>query len=188
MKQEEKKFNIQYFAKPEDDLEDKDLEDDVDDNDDEDYIETIKKIKENSVPKDKYIKLKKQNKELLENVLNGKELPGQDKNEPDVDINALRKELYGPNRKDLSNLDYIQKTLDLRKAIIDKGGKDPMLPVAAGSETPENIEVVENVVKNLEDAIEYADGDSAIFTQELQRRMVDSNPTAGAKIRKQRLG
>ena len=40
-----------------------------------DYIEAIKEIKQNSVPKSEYAKLKEENKKLLDSIINGADLP-----------------------------------------------------------------------------------------------------------------
>ena len=140
-----------------------------------DYIEAIKKIKENTVDKAMYDAKVAENKELLEALVQGKTIQPEEK--PPVDINTLRNELYGSDTANLSNLEFITKTLELRKAIMDEGGADPFLPYGQKI-APEqsDIDAAERVAEALESCVEYADGDSAIFTQELQRIMIDTNP------------
>ena len=78
-----------------------------------DYISAINELKKNTVPKSEYAKLKEENKRLLDNVINGTELPEEMKSrqeEPKADIAALREELYG-GKRELSNLEYMEKTL-----------------------------------------------------------------------------
>lgn len=147
-----------------------------------DYIEAIKKLKENTVDKTMYDAKVAENKELLEALVQGKTIQVEEK--PPVDINALRNELYGNDGVNLSNLDFIKKTLELRKAIIDEGGTDPFLPYGQKI-TPEqsDIDAAERVAEALESCVEYADGDSAIFTQELQRIMIDTNPVRSTNRR-----
>lgn len=100
-----------------------------------------------------------------------------------VDKDKLRKELYclEPN---LSNLEYWDKTLQLRQAIIDEGGSDPFLPagqkIAASAEDREK---ANNVAKIVQECIDYAQGDSSIFTTELNRRTVDTSPMMGRRRR-----
>lgn len=138
------------------------------------YIDTIKKLKANSVDKEEYNKVLEENKQLLNALTDGKNLETDSTPEkPKVDIDALRKELYGSD-KDLSNLDYIQKTLTLRNDLIEKGEPDPFLPL--GSKivpTDEDIACANRVADAFQHCIDYAEGDSEVFTNELQRIMVD---------------
>lgn len=138
-----------------------------------DYIEAIKQMRENTVDKSQYLKLKEENKRLLTSLVNGETLSADSVAET-VDVKKLRAELYG-SENDYSNLEYITKTLQLRDAIIEQGGTDPFLPYGKNiAPTNEDIVAAEKVASVLRECIEYADGDSAIFTNELQRRMVDN--------------
>ena len=139
-----------------------------------DYIEQIKKLKESSVSKDDYNKLKADNKKLIDALANGTPM---DVVEPKVsaieNINNLRKKLFGKG-SNLNNLEYCKTAVELRDALIEKGERDPFLPfghnVGATDSDHETAERVANVMK---ECIDYADGDSDIFTNELQRRTVD---------------
>lgn len=133
------------------------------------YIEAIKEIKENSVAKEDYLKLKEENKQLLKSLVNGETRQVEEK-EP-VDIDALRNDLFN---KDLSNLDYITKSLQLRDELIERGEKDPFLPYGKNIlPTDDDIEKAEKVANVLKECVEIANGDSGVFTNELQRRLVD---------------
>lgn len=137
-----------------------------------DYIEAIKQMRENTVDKAQYLKLKEENKRLLTSLVNGESLSPDEVPEP-VDVKKLRAELYGSDN-DYSNLEFITKTLQLRDAIIEQGGTDPFLPYGKNIQpTNEDIVTAEKVASVLRDCIEYADGDSAVFTNELQRKMLD---------------
>lgn len=144
-------------------------------NDSNDYIEAIKEMKQNSVSKEAYEKLKAENKQLLDSIINGTELPQSQREEP-VDINKLRKDLFSTDT-DMSNLEFVSNALKLRDELISRGEKDPFLP--AGEKiipTEEDIQTANRVASILRDCVEYADGDSAIFTTELQRLTIDSSP------------
>lgn len=140
-----------------------------------DYIDQIKKLKENSVSKDDYNKLKADNKKLIDALASGTQLEG--KVEPKIDavenINNLRKKLFSKG-SDLTNLEYCQAAVELRDALIENGERDPFLPfgheVVATDSDYESANRVANVMK---ECINYADGDSDIFTNELQRRTID---------------
>ena len=140
-----------------------------------DYIEQIKRLKESSVSKDDYDKLKADNKKLIDALANGTQIDGVV--EPKVsaveNINNLRKKLFSKG-SNLDNLEYCKTAIELREALIEKGERDPFLPfghnVVATDSDHETAERVANVMK---ECIDYADGDSDIFTNELQRRTVD---------------
>lgn len=145
-------------------------------NDSIDYIEAIKEMKQNSVSKEAYDKLKSENKKLLDSIINGTELDNIQKEEP-VDVNKLRKEMFSNSSQEMTNLEYVSNALKLRDALIERGEKDPFLP--AGEKiipTEEDIATANRVASILKDCVEYADGDSAIFTTELQRLTIDSSP------------
>ena len=149
------------------------LEKDANVVDNTDYIEAIQTLKENSVDRAKYEALRADNKRLLDAVVNGQTVENTVK--PQVDIQALRNELF--NKEDQTNLQYVENALKLRTALIESGEQDPFLPY--GSKivpTDEDIATANRVAAVLQECIDYADGDSAIFTNEVQRRTVDTAP------------
>lgn len=136
------------------------------------YIETIKKMKESMVDKADYDRLKKENKELLDSVLNGAEYEAPEQEEK-VDINKLREDLFAG---DNNNLEFVEKALKLRTELIENGEPDPFLPVGKQiTPTDDDIASAERVAKVLQECVDYAQGDSQIFTTELQRRTIDTN-------------
>lgn len=140
-----------------------------------DYIATIKELKETTVPKDQYAKLKEENKRLLQSVLNGEQIEGAAESST-PDVATLRKELFS-GEAELTNLSYVTKALELRDQLIADGKPDPFLPVGHNiAPTNEDIEAANRVAKVLKECVDYADGDSAIFTSELQRVMIDTAP------------
>lgn len=146
-----------------------------------DYLSTIMELKKNTVSKDEYNKLREENKNLLQTLVEGGQLQKEDYVMEKVDIDALRKELFSEDCE-LNNLQYIEKTLKLRNALIDSGEPDPFLPVSSkNSPTIEEINKAENAAQVFQECIDYADGDSQIFTQELMRRTNDSMPMNRAK-------
>lgn len=137
-----------------------------------DYITAINEMKKTTVPKEKYEKLAEENKRLLESLVAGEKL--EPKEEEKIDVNALRKELYS-GECELNNLEYVDKTLKLRKALIDAGERDPFLPIGDKVDiTSETVEKAETVAQVLQECVDFAEGDSGIFTAELQRRTKDT--------------
>lgn len=140
-----------------------------------DYIDTIKKMKETSISIDEYTKLQNENRRLLDAVVNGKQ-EAEEESKPKFSHTKeeLRKNLYSENCQ-LSNLDYWKQTLELRDMIIDEGGKDPFLPYGEKiAPTAEDVQKAQQVAEIVQECIDSADGDSRVFTAELQRRTVDT--------------
>lgn len=140
-----------------------------------DYLAAIKELKENSVDRSEYDKLRAENKKLIDAVVNGQ--PGQEEQvvskHSKEQIDDLRNELFNSPRE-LNNLEYITKAMELREALIENGEPDPFLPVGKQiSPTRDDIEGAEKVAQVYKECIEYADGDSEVFTNELMRRTRD---------------
>ena len=139
-----------------------------------DYLATIKQLKENSVDRQEYEKLVAENKRILGLYVDGN---GDDKKqEAEVvpTINELREDLFGPQSEGMSNLEYAQKSLLLRKQLMDKGEPDPFLPIGHKIlPTDEDVATANRVASVLQECIDYAEGDNAVFTNELQRRTID---------------
>ena len=132
-----------------------------------DYLEAIQSLKQNSVDRSEYEKLKAENKKLINAVVNGQsvDVESQPKHR---DADTIRDELFNNEH---NNLDYIKLALELRSTLIAEGKPDPFLPMGAQiSPTAEDVEKAEKVAAVYQECIDYADGDSKLFTQELQRR------------------
>lgn len=139
-------------------------------NDSIDYIEAIKEIKQNSVDREAYNKLREENKRLLNSLVNGESIDVK-KEEP-VNIDELRDKLFN---KESTNLEYISNALKLREELMKQGKPDPFLPAGKNIiPTEEDIKTADRVAKVLQECVDYADGDSNVFTNELQRVTVDS--------------
>ena len=135
-----------------------------------DYIAAIKELKENSVDRSKYDALKAENKKLLDSIVNGTDadLPAKDEKKS---IEELRANYL---KEDQSNLEYITNTLALREALIAEGKPDPFLPIGEQIlPTDEDVAAANKVAQVLQECVDYAEGDSNVFTNELQRRLVD---------------
>ena len=147
-----------------------------------DYIAQIEELRANSVSRDDYNKLKAEHNRAMNALINGGQI--ETKEAEPVDKDALRKALFTQDCENLSNLEYWQKTLQLRQAIIDDGGQDPFLPYGQKiAPTAEDVQKASNVAKVVQECIDYAQGDSRIFTNELDRRTVDTAPLMGRKRR-----
>lgn len=137
-----------------------------------DYIAEIQNLRETTVPKDEYNRLREENKRLISSLAKGETIT-QPKAKPD--INELRKRVFDNEHQ--SNLEYWGAVLELRDAVIDSGAPDPFLPQGHKVvPTTEDIECANRVAAVVKDCIDYADGDSQLFTNELMRRTVEVAP------------
>ena len=140
-------------------------------NDSNHYIEAIKEMKANTVDKEAYLKLKEENKQLLNSLVNGEEIKGQDAEQKES-IEELRSKLFGTKRKDLNNLDFVENALKLRNALMEAGQTDPFVPTGSKIKpTDEDFAKAKKVADTLQECVDYADGDPDVFTDELKRRI-----------------
>ena len=135
-----------------------------------DYIEAIKDLKQNTVDRSKYDELRAENKKLLESIVNGREIEMPEAKQQES-IEEIRKAWLNP---DANNLEVITNALKLREALIAEGKPDPFLPLGKQiMPTNEDIEAANRVAEVFQSCVDYAEGDSAVFTNELQRRTID---------------
>lgn len=140
-----------------------------------DYIAQIQELKNNSVSREAYDAMREENRKLLNSLVNGTGNSAEAAPVEKTSISELRKTLF--NGEDLSNLDYCKAAVELRDRLIEEGQPDPFLPVGKQIvATDEDIACANRVAAALKSCIDYADGDSNIFTNELQRIMVDTAP------------
>ena len=85
--------------------------------------------------------------------------------------------MFGNKDKTMTNLEYISNALKLRTALLERGERDPFLPYGDKvALTADQYDKANQVATVLQECIDFADGDSGIFTAELQRRTKDVTP------------
>lgn len=137
-----------------------------------DYIQALNELKQNSVDRSKYEALRADNKRLLDSIVNGQAAEMEIKTEPKKSVDELRKAVF---KDESTNLQYWSNVLDLRDTLIENGERDPFLPYGQKIlPTNEDIECANRVANVVRECIEYAEGDNEAFTNELQRRTVDT--------------
>lgn len=148
--------------------------------DNQEYLDAIKKLQENTVSKEEYEKLKKNNSNLLKAVLDGNGNQPAKQEDKKRSNDELRKIIFSEDG--CSNLEFIEASLELRENILEEEGKDIFLPYGKQiSPDEDDVKASERVVKVFKECVEYANGDSDIFTNELQRRTIDVMPIATKK-------
>lgn len=135
---------------------------------DQDYVAAIEAIRDTTVSKELYEKLRLRNKQLLEALTRGGAIESESK-EVKVDIADIRKRLYSSDGGDMTDLEYVSDTLKLRQAILDAGGRDPFLPANSNAVTSDMIETAKRVAEGLQHCVDAAQGDSGLFRAQLSR-------------------
>lgn len=147
----------------------------------------LKETRENSVPKSEYDRVVEENKKLVSDIINGDGAgSGQvspEDNKPSIE--ELREELYGPKCSSLSNLEYWEKTLALRDAVIEKEGVDPFLPIGSKiSPEASDVEAANRVAEVVKECIDEAEGNSDVFTALLQSKTKDDSVAMTMHLKK----
>lgn len=144
-----------------------------------DYIETIKQLKQTTVPKTELEKLQAENKKLLDTLLEGGEMEAAASTAQKRTPDEIRKELFGEDADNFTNLQFAQKAIELREAILDEGGIDPFVPQGSKIIAEDtDFAAAEKVAEALKSCIEYADGNDEVFTNELMRITADIAPVS----------
>lgn len=135
------------------------------------YINQINDLREKTVSREEYERIKNDNKELAKALINGTgaNIPGITKPEEKPDLDDLRKKLF--TKKSKNDLEYFTNLLALRDGIIADGQPDPFLPINREFRATAQDEAdAERIATQIKEAIEYADGDPAVFSNDLRRR------------------
>ena len=147
----------------------------------ENYLDTIRELQKRPT-REAYDKLARENKSLLDSIVNGTDFSEIAKKEDTETIADLRKALFSDSAADLTNLEYAEKALKLRQMRIESGARDPFLPCGNHVRlTAEQYEQAENVATVLQECIDLAKGDPGVFTAELQRRTRDTYYTSNRR-------
>ena len=139
----------------------------------EDYIEAIKNLKQTTVDKTAYDALRSENKKLLESLINGEEIQPQNKVLTE-NIDELRHEILTNDH--LTNLEYWDKVLKLRSALLKRGDEDPFVPQGNKvNATAADYATAEKVATIMQEMVDNSEGDPNVFLNEYQRRVKDTN-------------
>lgn len=147
----------------------------------ENYIDALNTLKRNSVDKTEYEKVVQENRRLVDTLIANGQIDNPVEEIP-VNIDELRNELFGRRPKDMSNLEYCTKTVALRDAILERDNIDIFLPNSNSyNPTLDDIATANRVAETMKHCINYAQGDSQVFTNELMRLTKDSAPQRGGR-------
>lgn len=152
------------------------------------YAAAIKNLKENTVSKEEYEKLKAEKTTLVKALSGEGPIPeGVQAEEKSPDIKELRKEFLNAGEKHMSNAEYVQLALDLRSAAIANGEPDPFLP--SGSKVSPTTEDIKGAAKVAETFQEWLNNskdengkvDDELFNAYLKKGIANDDPTTIAR-------
>jgi len=168
------------------------------------YLETIKALKETTVSKETFDKMKKDRDDLLQYVMDGKETDGikamadgQKAKAPEgSSVDDLRRELFSPDpsARTLTNLEFATKALELRKKLMDQGEPDPFASVYSPKAHPSQNDLAvdakeaETFAQTLQSMVEEAEGDPVAFDGFLNIAIKRDDPVTSAMRRNIRKG
>lgn len=134
----------------------------------EDYIEKLQQLKATTVSREEYDRVRADNKKMLDAMFNGASTQADPQPQVEkVDIQALRDELYG-GKYEGTDLDYVTKSLKLRKALMDEGHPDPFVSCGQNTTaTPADYERAEWVGNEMQKLVDNAHGNPEVFRSEL---------------------
>ena len=87
-----------------------------------DAVTAINELKQNTVPKAQYEQVVAEKNKYLKALIDGSQIADAKPKAP-VNIDELRQDLFS-GKKDLTNLEYAKKSLELREALIERDGVD----------------------------------------------------------------
>ena len=143
------------------------------------YLDEIKDLKENTVPKAEYDKVVEEHKKALKEFLNGKthKEGDPDNQQPEKpSIKQLREDLY-VKQNCKTNLEYFSKTLQLREEIMEEGGIDPFVPIGKDM-TPKDshFATAAKIATEIQSCIDECGGDPDEFNRLLDKKIIGGLP------------
>lgn len=154
------------------------------------YTAAIKNLKAKTVSKEEYDKLKEENKTLIKALAGEGPAPeGAQETGKKPDIKELRKKFLTAGEENLSNAETVQTALELRKALIESGERDPFLPQGMKIQTtPQDIATANKVADNLQKMLDEATDeegyiDEEMFNAQLRKNIAEDSPLLIARLK-----
>ena len=158
-------------------MEDQKKDENVTDNSE--YIETIKRLKENSVSKEEYEKLKAENKQILNAYINDIKPEAEEKKETveelQGDLSDLKKDLARAQESGMSNLEYVSKALKYRETAMKLGLQDPFVPNSPLGPDDNDFKTAQKVADKLQECVDQANGNPAVFRNLFEQAVRDDS-------------
>lgn len=145
-----------------------------------DYLEAIQNLKDNTVSKEQYEKLRAENKKLLNAVLNdqkadNKEEPVETVEQLQNDLRKIKSELANAQEKGMSNLEFTSKALKYREKAMKLGLQDPFVPNTPTGPEENDFRSAERVAEVLQKCVDEAKGNPATFRNLFEQAVRDDS-------------
>ena len=136
------------------------------------YISAINEMRNNSVSRDKYNKLKEDNRQLLDALINGGQIEvptAEEKKSAQELVNEFR-ELAGRKKGKPLDVEFSEKLIEMRDAFLEETGDDLFLPSNPTDVDYKNAQDVEAFFRT---CLEAADGNNDVYEREMSRHLVE---------------
>ena len=136
------------------------------------YISAINEMRNNSVSRDKYNKLKEDNRQLLDALINGGQIEvptAEEKKSAQELVNEFR-ELAGRKKGKPLDVEFSEKLIEMRDAFLEETGEDLFLPSNPTDVDYKNAQDVEAFFRT---CLEAADGNNDVYEREMSRHLVE---------------
>lgn len=136
------------------------------------YISAINEMRNNSVSRDKYNKLKEDNRQLLDALINGGQIEvptAEEKKSAQELVNEFR-ELAGRKKGKPMDVEFSEKLIEMRDAFLEETGEDLFLPSNPTDVDYKNAQDVEAFFRT---CLEAADGNNDVFEREMSRHLFE---------------
>lgn len=150
------------------------------------YVDAINTLKNTTVSREQYDKLRDENKTLLESLVNGRTYETSSTEETaKPSAKELNDKLNKLSKTHSADLEFMETSLAYRDAYIEEFGKDPWCLTGKDS-TPTQLdyEDTEQHAQLLKEIIEIAAGNEEVFKREFNRRMSPGRVSINSKLRK----
>lgn len=149
-----------------------------------DYIEQIKNLKANSVSKADYDKLRAENKQLLDAVVNGNSSVVSEPAKPKRSFEEIGKELASTDWA--TNKDFFALSEEFREAMIEQKGIDPWMYKGEPSDRVEYTDKDYDDAARIEEFInhmhDFDDEASQIYNAEINRIIPPKKGVTGPRL------
>ena len=152
----------------------------TDNEQEQDYLEAIQNLKDNTVSKEQYEKLRAENKKLLNAVLNdqkadNKEEPVETVEQLQKELKSIKKDLATAQEKGMSNLEFCSKALKYREKAMKLGLQDPFVPNSPTGPDDNDFKSAEKVAEVLQNCVDEAKGNPASFRNLFEQAVRDDS-------------
>lgn len=142
-----------------------------------DYLAQIQEMKKNSVSREAYDKMRDENKRLLEAIVNGEKLEQKQAETPKMRTPDEVYQDFVVSDKPRSDIERAKLWIEYRESCKAAGEPEPYVSNRKKPSAAE-LESIDNTQRVLEHCLEYSNGNEEIFSTELKRLLIDTNPYA----------